>query len=401
MFKGNRKYYVILVTIFIGVVFLQYMQPKPINWKRTYFKADKIPFGCYAIFNLLQSNYAKSVEVNKQTLYNLNEQNQGTQQTLVMVNETINLSKLDVKSLFAFLQKGNTVLLSANDFCKELKDTLQLKTESNFAFTSDNLDSLLKKSAFSIKYVQPKNNMLATYTYPTIAGESYFTKIDTTLFSVCAINKKEKPVLIEATIGKGKLLLSSTPDVFGNLFIVNHTNRFYTYTLLSKVKNNFFIWDEHYKTFNVQEKGLFQFIFDHNSLYMAYCILILGLLFFMVFEMKRKQRAIPIIRPLQNSTLEFVDVISHVYFNSKNHKHIAEESIHYFYFDVRRKYNVNTTQQGAEFYTTIHKLSGIAFDEIKQLFLYCENIKQAPSLTQYDLLELNDRINNFKQKSIR
>jgi hypothetical protein len=121
----------------------------------------------------------------------------------------------------------------------------------------------------------------------------------------------------------------------------------------------------------------------------------------MIFEMKRKQRAIPIINPLKNSTLEFVDVISHVYFNSKNHKHIAEESIHYFYFDIRRKYTVNTTQQDAEFYTTIHKLSGIAFDDVKQLFSYCENIKQAPSLTQYDLLELNDRINNFKQKSIR
>ena len=59
MFKGNRKYYSVLALIFIAVIVLQYMQPKPINWTRTYFKKDKIPFGCYAIFNLLENNFAK------------------------------------------------------------------------------------------------------------------------------------------------------------------------------------------------------------------------------------------------------------------------------------------------------------------------------------------------------
>ena len=54
-----------------------------------------------------------------------------------------------------------------------------------------------------------------------------------------------------------------------------------------------------------------------------------------------------------------------------------------------------------EFYGGISKLSGVDLSDVKKLFSYCQNLKQAPSLTQYDLLELNDRINNFKQKSIR
>jgi hypothetical protein len=134
---------------------------------------------------------------------------------------------------------------------------------------------------------------------------------------------------------------------------------------------------------------------------MGYIMLIIGLFIFMIFEMKRRQRPIPIIKPLQNSTLEFVDVISHVYFNSNNHKHIAEETIQYFYFFVRKKFNVNTNEMNDEFYGGISKLSGVDLSDVKKLFSYCQNLKQAPSLTQYDLLELNDRINNFKQKSIR
>ena len=401
MLKGDKKYYFVLSAVFIVVIILQYMQPKAINWNRTYLKNDKIPFGCYAIFNLLESNFSKTLLVNKQTIYNINAQTNDTSQTLLIVNDKIDLSKLDVKSLFQFVKKGNNVLIAANEFNELLQDTFKLKTQYNWGDMNYSLDSLLLKKAFEIKYTVDRNNIVGRYVYPQVANESYFTCFDTTLFKVSTTDKNKKPVLIEASIGKGKLILGTLPDVFGNLFIVNHINRFYTYTLLSKVRNKTIIWDEYYKTFNVQQKNLFQFIFNNDGLYMAYSILIVGLLFFMLFEMKRIQRPIPIIKPLQNSTLEFVDVVSQVYFNSNNHKYIAEEIIQYFYFYIRKKFNLNTAEIDEEFFDTIHSLSGISKGEIKILFSYCQNLKLAPRLTQNDLLELNDRINNFKQKSNR
>ena len=231
MFKGNRKYYIVLTLIFIAVIVLQYLQPKPINWARTYLKKDKIPFGCYAIFNLLENNYAQKVTTNKQTLYNLNAEMTESNQTLIIIDDNIAFSKLDVKSLFSFLKKGNTVLISGSDFSNSLKDTFNLAFQYNWEIKPTNLDSLLKKRAFETHYTQPKNNILKTYTYPTAATESYFSKFDTTLFKVSSVNKQREAILLEASIGKGKLLLSSIPDVFGNLFIVNHHNRFYVYTL--------------------------------------------------------------------------------------------------------------------------------------------------------------------------
>lgn len=401
MFKGNKKYYYILAIVFIGVVVLQYMQPKPINWSRTYLKKDKIPFGCYAIFNLIENNYANKVIVNQQTIYDINNQINDSLNTLIIVNDKIEFTKLDLQSLYKFIKKGNTVFLASNQYQSTLKDTFKLDTQYNWGTTNSSVDSLILKPSFEVRYIAAKNNFLKSYIYPQVATESYFTGFDTTLFRVSSVNKQNNPVLIEAKIGNGKLIISSLPDVFGNLFIVNHNNRYYTYTLLSKIKNKTIIWDEYYKTYNVQQKGLFQFIFSNDSLYMGYMILMIGLFIFMIFEMKRRQRPIPIIKPLQNSTLEFVDVISHVYFNSKNHKHIAEETILYFYFFIRKKFNVSTNEINNELFDIVSKLSGVDLLEVKKLLHYCENLKQAPSLTQYDLLELNDRINNFKQKSIR
>ncbi|MES2132404.1 MAG: DUF4350 domain-containing protein [Bacteroidota bacterium] len=401
MFKGNRKYYVILATLFVGVILLYYFQPKPINWSRTYNKNDKIPFGCYAVFNLLRGTYAPIVESNQQDMYNLNESNTAPGQTLLIINEELNFSKLEIKSLFKFLNKGNTVFLCATDFGTHLKDTFKLDVTFNNSFNLQSIDSLLKKPAFEIRYTQPKNNILKKYTYPSVAVESYFSNIDTALFTVCSQNKAGIPVLLEATIGKGKLLISSLPDVFGNIFVVNNPNKNYTYTLLSKLKNKVIIWDEYYKTYGRRAGGLFSFIFASDALYMAYCIVMLGLLFFMVFELKRRQRPVPILTALKNSTLEFVEVISHVYFNSKNHKHIAEETIKYFYFDIVKKFHISTTIMDENFFTSLHNLSGVDIGKIKILFSYCENLKKAPALTQNDLLELNDRIANFKKQSIR
>jgi hypothetical protein len=401
MLKGNRKYYVVLAAIFAGVIFLYYSQPKPVNWKRSFGKEDKIPFGCYAIFNLLEGTYATSVKTNAEGIYNLNARNSSTDQSLLIIDNTISMTKLEIKSLLAFVEKGNTVLLCANTFGKALCDTFRLDVRMHMNFNASSLDSLLKKPAFEIAYAQPKNNVLKTYVYPDVATESYFSEMDTTRFSIVALNKTQKPVLLETRIGKGKILLSTLPDVFGNLFIVDHPNRYYAYTLLSKLRNETIIWDEYYKTYGHSKDSLFAFIFSSDALYMAYCITMLALLLFMVFEIKRKQRSIPVIRPLRNTTLEFVDVVSHVYFNSHNHKHIALETIKYFYFDISRKFNLSTASLDSEFYTRLHKLSGVDLEKITILFSYCENLKHAPSLTEDDLLELNNRIATFKKQSIR
>jgi hypothetical protein len=401
MLKGNRKYYVLLTVIFTGVIFLYYSQPKPVNWKRSFAKEDKIPFGCYAIFNLLEDTYATSVKTNAEGIYNLNERNTSTNQSLLIIDNTVSMTKLEIKSLFAFVEKGNTVLLCANTFGKALCDTFRLDVRMNLNFNASSLDSLIRKPAFEIAYVQPKNNALKSYVYPEVATESYFSEMDTNRFSIVALNKTQKPVLLETKMGKGKILLSTLPDVFGNLFIVDHPNRFYTYTLLSKIRNQTIIWDEYYKTYGHSKDSLFAFIFSSDALYMAYCITMLALLLFMIFEIKRKQRSIPVLTPLTNSTLEFVDVVSHVYFNSQNHKHIALETIKYFYFDISKKFNLSTANLDAEFYTRLHKLSGVDLEKITVLFRYCENLKHAPSLMEDDLLELNNRIAKFKKQSIR
>ncbi len=401
MFKGNRKYYWVLGIVFSCIIVVQYMKPIPVNWRKTFLAKDKIPFGCYAIYNLMENTYAGKVDINKLSFYNLQEQNKPENTSVIIVNDQITFSRLDVKKMFEFISAGNKVCISANEFFELLADTFKIETTYDWAGYFKNMDSALKKTMFSIKYVNPKNNFVPYYSYPEAATETYFTSFDTSQFKVMAVNKNKSPILIRTSIGKGHLYINTMPDAFANIFIVDHVNRHYVYTLMTALKNKNILWDEHYKTYNPKNESMFKYIFESDPLYMAYSITILGLLFFMFFSIKRKQRAIAIIKPLENSTLEFVDVVSQVYFNSKNHRYIAIEKINYFYFDIRNKFYVNTNTLNEEFYIALNKLSGVQVEELKKLFEFCEALKKANALNEYDLIELNKRINDFKQKSIR
>lgn len=399
MFKGNKKYLYIFFGIFVVIIAVQYLLPKPINWNRTYQNKDKSPFGCYAIYHLIDGAYGNEINSSKQTLYNLKTKiDSGS--TLIMINDRFDLNKSDIRSLFDILEKGNSVLLAANEFGGTLTDTFHLKTEYEAFSYYSNIDSLIYKPGENIK-LKANNYSNKKYNYSKAAWVSVFESFDTTRFSILATTDKQKSCLIRTNVGKGKLYLMSMPDAFGNYFIVNHKNREFPYVILSELKNKHIIWDEYYKTFNVNNYSFMKFILESDPLYTAYLLLFFTIILYMMSEGRRRQRAIPITEPINNSTLEFVNVISHVYYNSKNHQSIAIEKIKYFYENIRKKFNLNTSEINEELINHIADLSGVEHKLVKQLFTYCEKIKITEDITEYDLIELNRQINNFNKNSLR
>ncbi len=399
MFKGTKKYLYLFLVLFALIVGVQYLLPKPINWSRTYLNKDKAPFGCYAIFNLLENVYSKNITYNNQTFYNLKDKLDSTA-SLLLINENFNFNKNDLKSLYKILENGSTVLLAANAFDGPLSDSLHLTTEYNSSDFYSPIDSLMAKQGVRIK-LKAKNFKSKEYSYTKVANSSYFSNFDTTRFTALATDENNNACLIKTKIGKGDLLLLSNPDIFGNYFIVKNKNRELVYAILSILQNKNLVWDEYYKTYKTTNSSFLKFIIESDALYSAYILLFFTLIIYMFTEGRRRQRAIAVKELVTNSTLEFVDVISHVYFNSKNHKSIAVERIKYFYETIRKKFNVKTTEINNSFINEICELSGLENKLVTQLFNYCEKIKTLNDISEYDLIELNRQITNFNKNSLR
>jgi hypothetical protein len=396
MFKGNNKYYFILLLLFALMVWMEYNRPQPIDWRRTYASQDKIPFGCNAFYRLLNEDIFKDkVEQKNQTLFNSLENLPTQKTTYLFINNNLSFSDLDCKYLFDFVNKGNTVFMAANGFSGLLTDTFKIETGYDYDFFNDTTKKL------ELNFCNPNLKSSKNYIYPKSIDVSFFKKFDTSKVIVLATTPDSNALFIKASMGKGNFYFLSVPDIYTNYFVVNNPNREVAYKTLSYLNTDKIYWDEFYKTFNNNQGSHLQFIFAHDSLYAAYSLAFIALLIFMLFASKRKQKAIPIVEPLKNTTLQFVEVVGSVYYNSKNHKIIAEEKINSFYEFLRSKFSVTGRNIDVESLLRISKLSTIPLEETKKLIAFIHYVSKQTSITEKELVELNTLIENFYKQNKR
>ena len=116
---------------------------------------------------------------------------------------------------------------------------------------------------------------------------------------------------------------------------------------------------------------------------------------FMLFEMKRKQRIIPIVKPLANTTLEFVGTIGNLYYQSGEHKSMAEKKIHFFMDQLRSKYWLTTTHLDETFVSIASKKTGRSEEEVRKLISVINSIRAKEKISEEELIDLNNRIEKF------
>lgn len=395
MFKGNNKYYLILLLLFATIVWIEYNKPKPIDWRRTYGRQDKIPFGCNAIYRLINEDIFKDkVELQNETPFNVLETLPDEKTAYVFINSNLSFSELDCKYLFDFVEEGNTVFIAANSISGLIADTFKVGTEYAYNLFNDSAKKLV------LNFYSPTLKAKTNYAYPKAIDAANFNSFDTAQVTLLA-GSDSTPLFIKAPWGKGNFYFLSVPDIFTNYFVVNNRNKEAAYKVLSYLDADQIWWDEYYKDFNAPKGSYFQFIFGNDSLYAAYLLAGIGLLIFMIFGLKRRQKAIPIVQPLQNTTLQFVEVVGSVYYNSKNHKIIAEEKINSFYELLRAKFAITGRSLDEENLLRISKLSTIDITEIKKLFSTIRLVSKQPSITEEELIELNTLIENFYKQNKR
>ncbi|WFO17485.1 hypothetical protein M601_007350 [Cellulophaga baltica 4] len=131
----------------------------------------------------------------------------------------------------------------------------------------------------------------------------------------------------------------------------------------------------------------------------AYYMIIIGALVYVLFEGKRKQRAVPIVKPLQNQTLAFTRTIAEMYYEKGDRKAIAQHKISYFLEYIRSHFYLNTTEINEDFFENLAARTHHEPHEIKDLFLIFSSIKHKEFITDAALIQLNTAIENFKAKA--
>ena len=118
-----------------------------------------------------------------------------------------------------------------------------------------------------------------------------------------------------------------------------------------------------------------------------------------MFEGKRKQRVIPVIKPLQNTSLEFVETVGMLYYQKGTNIDIARKKIQFFLDNIRTRYNIATPAKDEAFYNALSRITAIDVTEIRNLFTFIVNVNDSETIDEATLVKLNNKIEDFYQKT--
>jgi hypothetical protein len=112
-------------------------------------------------------------------------------------------------------------------------------------------------------------------------------------------------VALSYPVGKGEIILVTTPLLFTNYGILN--NPAYVHRLMNRLKPLPVVRTEAYMpNVNVAETSPFRELLKRPPLRWALYLTILGVVLLMGFSARRRQRAIPEVTPPKNYQLDFI-----------------------------------------------------------------------------------------------
>ena len=116
---------------------------------------------------------------------------------------------------------------------------------------------------------------------------------------------------------------------------------------------------------------------------------------FIIFNAKRKQRIVEVIKPLENTTVAFTKTIGNLYYETKDHNNLIDKKITYFLEYIRRIYYLDTQLLDEKFRKNLSVKSGKDKETTKKLIDLIVYLKAKPVCTEADLLNLNNTIEDF------
>ena len=385
--------YILYISLAFGLfVVVKLLSPKQYDWTMTFAHNDKNPYGAYAFSNLLPELFPKqAISHSYKTLYEIKDSLDGVE-NIIIISSSFSADKEDSNTLLQHIEKGGSVFISAEYFWGHFSDTLGLKTYDYF-FKSGNI--FTKRDTSYLKFANAQLDTVDEFHYRRDNIHNYFSQFDTTGTTVVARNDYNYPVTIRMKIGKGNLILNSTPLVFSNIYLLSSNNHQFVSKTLSYLPIQNVMWTEYYHLGRMESTTPLRFILTNEPLRWGYYIAIISILMFMLFEMKRKQRIIPIVKPLANTTLEFVGTIGNLYYQSGEHKSMAEKKIHFFMDHLRSKYWLTTTHLDEAFVGIASKKTGRSEEEVRDLISVINSIRAKEKISEEELIDLNNRIEKF------
>ncbi len=392
MKKFKFKYLLISLALFAALILFRYYAPKPVDWRMSFDRNHKAPYGCYVLNRMYPEIFSKNIVYNNETLYgNALLADTTEPKNLVIITNTFRPDDAEIKTLIDFVNAGNTVFVAAHYMAPSFLDTLELSIKYSAVDTAH-----LKLDKDVLHFYSPQLENDSGYVFQKRLMDNYFQPRDSCDAFLLGYDRKGNVNFVRFDRGKGALLLNSKPLAFTNLHVL-YSNPGYATTVLSFLPDQPTIIDRYYKPFRIEDNSPTQFILSQKPLQTAFYIVVAMLLIYMLWGARRKQKAIPVVLPLENTSLEFIKTVGRLYYKSENHANIAQKKTIYFKEFLREKYYINDISETDENIAVISAKTGVAVPLVARLVRKMSFFPGRNRVSKEELMSYNKDVEAFKK----
>ena len=120
----------------------------------------------------------------------------------------------------------------------------------------------------------------------------------------------------------------------------------------------------------------------------------------MAVAARRRQRVIPTLKSLPNTTLLFTRTVAGLYRQGKSHALIAEKKVALFVDYLRTRFQETSPDFGdQEFRERLSQKSGVPRPRVDELLRLVNFARIAPQMTDQQLLLLSKALNDFRREA--
>ncbi|GAB3424859.1 hypothetical protein GCM10027516_26110 [Niabella aquatica] len=365
-------------------------------------KRDRNPYGAYVFHESLKQFFPKAT-------FKINYSHPGdsrifgdyaSDQLYIILQPAFNPSSDEVDDLITFIDRGNNVFISTFNINQQLsrfvKASSQTKNYTLYPF--GNYDS----NTMQARLATPPFTGTSIYTYPGTLIEGSFNKTDSTISKVIGSADNDAPNFIHLKKGNGNLYIHLSPMALTNYFLLygNNIQYFEKIASLFPARTPLVIWDEYFNSHQSQRRNRSWFNAIMQNPYFRAGILtaLLLILMYVLTEMRRRQRVIPVIEKPKNDSLEFVKTIGLLYYERGDHTNLAHKLSTYFMEHVRNRYKIFAKDLDKNFIEALSYKSGVSVSLVKDIVTQISRINSEGVFTDTELIAFQNNIEAFYNK---
>lgn len=386
MSKTFKIYGFVLFAILLLLGVLELSKKPAVNWRKNFDPAQKSPFGLFVFAEEANTVFNGKLIKEKKSPFDYYSENKNPgPHNILIVQRDIDTESW--KKIHQQVAAGASVFYATTDYPRYLKDSLSFVT---------GLSGFGQKSTLKLTDRKFLGESLYLDKFPDFGGFTSFSKQHEILGTGSDEEGSFGVNFIKVAKGKGAFYLHSEPLFLTNYYLLKTPGSSeYLQKTLGYLPDQKTVWFIGGGGEDIAGNEL-SFILSKPSLRYAWWLFLAGLLIFVIFNFKRKQRKIPIIEPKRNKSVEFVQSVGNLYLQEGDFHDMMAKKAQYFLHHVRLDLQIDTAELNDEFIGKLQVKTGKDRNKIQEAVDLIKKARDPYSnVTKEDLFSLNKMLDDI------